>query len=69
MWIGKKGYEWKRQLEKHNSLLEQISQKKKMSEGELRFNRCNIRASDVAGQYYCEKKIEIAYLFGEMETE
>jgi hypothetical protein len=54
---------WKQQLEKYNSLLELISQKKEKSEGELRFNRCSIRASDVAGQYYCEKKIEMEYLW------
>ena len=60
---------WKQQLEKYNSFLEQISQKKEKNEGELRFNRCTIRASDVAGQYYCEKKIEMGYLYGEVETE
>jgi len=60
---------WKKQLKKFTSLLEQISQKKEKNEGELRFNRCTIRASDVAGQYYCEKKIEMGYLFGEVETE
>ena len=49
---------WKQQLQKYNSLLEQIVQIKEKKEGELRFNRCTIRASDVAGQYYCEKKIE-----------
>jgi len=60
---------WKQQLEKYNSLLEQIVQKKEKNEGELSFNRCNIRASDVTGQYYCEKKIEMEYLYGEVETE
>ena len=60
---------WKQQLTKFTSLLEQISQKKEKNEGDLRFNRCTIRASDVAGQYYCEKKIEMEYLYGEVETE
>ena len=60
---------WNKQLKKFNSLLEQINQKKEKKEGDLRFNRCTIRASDVAGQYYCEKKIELEYLFGEVETE
>jgi hypothetical protein len=60
---------WKQQLKKYNSLLEKISEKKEKNEGELRFNRCTIRASDVAGQYYCEKKIEMGYLYGEVETE
>ncbi len=60
---------WKQQLKKYNSLLEKISEKKEKNEGELRFNRCTIRASDVSGQYYCEKKIEMSYLYGEVETE
>jgi len=60
---------WKQQLKKYNSLLEHIVQRKEKKEGELRFNRCTIRASDVAGQYYCEKKIEMEYLYGEVETE
>jgi hypothetical protein len=60
---------WKQQLKKYNSLLEQIVEKKEKNEGDLRFNRCTIRASDVAGQYYCEKKIEMEYLYGEVETE
>jgi len=60
---------WKQQLNRYNSLLEQIVTKKKEKHGDLRFNRCTIRASDVAGQYYCEKKIEMAYLYGEVETE
>ena len=59
---------WKQQLERYNSLLEQIAERKE-KEGELRFNRCSVRASDVAGQYYCEKKIEMEYLYGEVETE
>jgi hypothetical protein len=59
---------WKGQLEKYNSLLEQIVKRKEKNEGILRFNRCTIRASDVAGQYYCEKKIEMEYLYGEVET-
>jgi len=60
---------WKQQLEKYNFLLELIVQRKEKNEGDLRFNRCSIRASDVAGQYYCEKKIELEYLYGEVETE
>ena len=60
---------WKQQLKKYNSLLEKIVERKEKKEGELRFNRSTIRASDVAGQYYCEKKIEMEYLCGEVETE
>jgi hypothetical protein len=60
---------WKRQLERYNSLRKLIDQRKKKNEGLLRFGRCSVRASDVAGQYYCEKKIELEYLYGEVETE
>ena len=60
---------WKSQLERYNSLRNQIAETKEKNEGELRFSRCTIRASDVAGQYYCEKKIELEYLYGEVETE
>ena len=52
---------WKQQLKKYNSLREQIAVRKEKKEGELRFGRCSVRASDVAGQYYCEK-IEMEYL-------
>jgi len=61
--------EWKKQLKEFDSLLKQIVRKKKNGKGELRFDRFTIRASDVAGQYYCEKKIEMGYLYGEVETE
>ena len=48
---------WKRQVERYNSLSEHIAQRKDNGEGLLRFGRCSIRASDVAGQYYCKKKL------------
>jgi hypothetical protein len=60
---------WKNQLDKYNSLLTLIAERKEKSNELLRFDRCTIRASDVAGQYYCEKKIEMKYLYGEVETE
>ena len=60
---------WKKQLERYNCLLEQIGHRKEKNEGLLRFGRCSVRASDVAGQYYCEKKIEMEYLYGAVETE
>ncbi len=61
--------DWKLQLEKFSSLLELIARRKEKKEDLLKFDRCSIRASDVAGQYYCEKKIEMEYLYGEVETE
>jgi len=35
----------------------------------LRFNNKCIRVSDISDQYYCEKKVELAYLHGDIETE
>jgi hypothetical protein len=60
---------WERQLEEYNSLLEQVIQKSTKGEGELRFDNSCVRASDVASQYFCEKKVEMQYLYGEIETE
>ena len=59
---------WKQQIEEYDSLFRQILQKKENNQGDLRFNRSSIRASDVAGQYFCEKKIEMQYHYGEIET-
>lgn len=60
---------WEHQLEEYNSLLEQLVQKIKKEEGELRFDRPFIKASDIATQYFCEKKVEMEYLRGKIETE
>jgi hypothetical protein len=38
-------------------------------ESTLRFDRSVIIASDIAEQYFCEKKVELQYLYGEVETE
>jgi len=65
----KKLNRWERQLEDYTSSLKEIAQKTKKGEGELRFNSSLIKASDVAGQYFCEKKVEMKYLHGEIETE
>jgi hypothetical protein len=35
----------------------------------LRFNQPYVRASDIAGQYYCERKVEMVHLHGRVETE
>lgn len=60
---------WEQQLEEYNSLIKQLIEKQKKEEGELRFNRLLIKASDIAEQYFCEKKVEMQYLHGEVETE
>lgn len=46
------------------NLLERIIKGK----GNLRFNQSFIPASSIAEQYYCEKKVELAYIYGKKET-
>jgi len=60
---------WKKQLEKFDSMLKELRRKREEQDERLRFNRLTISASDIAGQYYCEKKVELEYLHGEIETE
>jgi predicted RecB family nuclease len=57
---------WESQLEEFNSINKQLTEKKQ--EGQLRFNRKVVRVSDVADQYYCEKKVEMRYTFGRIEN-
>ena len=60
---------WKKQLENFDSMLKELNQKREEKEGSLRFDRSTINASDISGKYYCEKKVEMEYLHGEIETE
>jgi CRISPR/Cas system-associated exonuclease Cas4 (RecB family) len=60
--------EWKEQLKTFDSLLEELSQSREEG-GRYRFGRSVVVASDIAEQFYCEKKVEMEYLHGEVETE
>ena len=60
---------WKQQLSVFDSILEDLRQTREKQEGKLRFNRSIIIASDIASQFYCEKKVELQYIHGEIETE
>ena len=60
--------EWKARLQYFDSLLEELGESREVG-GKLRFNRSAVVASDIAGQFYCEKKVEMGYLHGEVETE
>lgn len=41
----------------------------KENENLLRFDSRYIKISDIADQYYCEKKVELRYIHGDVETE
>lgn len=60
---------WKTQLENFDSMLKELSRKREKREGTLRFNKSAVSVSDIAEQYYCEKKLEMEHLHGEIETE
>jgi CRISPR/Cas system-associated exonuclease Cas4 (RecB family) len=60
--------EWKSQLESFDSLFKELKQNLEQG-GRLRFGRSVIVASDIAEQFYCEKKVEMEYFHGEVETE
>ena len=56
---------WEHQFKEYYSSLKQA----RKGEAKLRFNRPFIRVSDIALQYFCEKKIQMMYLHGDVETE
>jgi len=60
---------WRHQLDNYYSLMEDLAKKGNKNQNKLRFGRPFIVASDIAGQYFCEKKVEMQYLHGEVETE
>lgn len=60
---------WESQLKDYDSLLKELAEGREKGESSLRFNRPYVIASDVAEQYFCEKKVEMQYLHGEVETE
>jgi len=59
--------EWKQQLNNFDSLFEELGQRR-VEGGRYRFGRSVVVASDIAEQFYCEKKVEMQYLNGETET-
>lgn len=60
---------WKTQLENFDSMLKELRLRRGVQDGRLRFDRATVSVSDIAEQYYCEKKLEMEYLHGEIETE
>ena len=60
---------WEHQLKVYYSLVEELVEKRKKGENNLRFDKSFILASDIAEQYFCEKKVEMQYLYGDVETE
>jgi hypothetical protein len=57
---------WEQHLEEYIAFLREFSIS---NEGNLRFGQKAVAASDIAEQFYCEKKIEMQHIYGEIETE
>jgi CRISPR/Cas system-associated exonuclease Cas4 (RecB family) len=60
---------WEKQLETYESLMKEILEKREKEKSGLRFNSSFIIASDIAEQFFCEKKVEMRYVHGDVETE
>jgi CRISPR/Cas system-associated exonuclease Cas4 (RecB family) len=60
---------WEQQLERNENLLANLIENQKKGGGKLRLNKHHIAVSDVAEQYFCEKKVEMHHLHGKLETE
>lgn len=60
--------DWKGQLDSFNHFLEELRQNREQK-AKLRFECSFVIASDIAQQFFCEKKVEMEYLHGEVETE
>jgi CRISPR/Cas system-associated exonuclease Cas4 (RecB family) len=59
--------EWRAQLDGFYSLVKELKQIREQA-GRFRFGRSLVVASDIAEQFYCERKLEMEYLHGEVET-
>jgi CRISPR/Cas system-associated exonuclease Cas4 (RecB family) len=60
---------WKSKFDNYKVLLNELDNQREMGQTGLRFNRSVIIASDIAEQYFCEKKVEMQYLHGKIVTE
>jgi hypothetical protein len=58
---------WEAQFANFGSMLKELGVSREQG-GNLRFSRSAVVVSDVAGQFYCEKKVEMQYRFGKVET-
>ncbi len=56
---------WEKGLARYESLRKEVAE----GEGKLRFGSRFLKASEIASQYYCEKKVELTRIYGRIETE
>jgi len=60
----------RRRLEEFLGIEKSLNQRMRdVDYGQLRHNQRYVRASEIAEQFYCEKKVEMEHLYGRVETE
>jgi hypothetical protein len=59
---------WKTKFENYQHLLKELQQERAKPKTNLRFNKAAVTASDIASQYFCEKKLEMEQLYGKIIT-
>ncbi len=59
---------WKNRFNNFECLLKELQQEKAKPKARLRFNKAAVTASDIASQYFCEKKLEMEHLYGKIIT-
>ena len=50
---------WEIQLKEYDTLLDTLKKQRKANRSNLRFNNPFVLASDIAAQFFCEKKVEM----------
>jgi CRISPR/Cas system-associated exonuclease Cas4 (RecB family) len=56
-------------LDEQAALFQEIAERRKSGDTDIRFGRPWVAASSIADQFYCEQKVELRRLLGEIETE
>jgi len=57
------------QLAEQEQLLQEVRTKQGNNDSSLRFGQSCVSASSIAEQYFCEKKVELEFIHGKVETE
>jgi len=57
--------EWRAKYNAQLSILEELKQNQNL----LRFDSNYVKISDIASQFYCEKKVELTYMQGDVDSE
>ena len=60
--------DWKQQPAEYTALIEEVAHNYEEGQGAFRFGRASIVASDIAQQYFCEKNVEMRYVYGDVEA-